>query len=55
MNNCEGCVANFPCHLGVRNKNDCPCGLCIVKPICQDICDELNIYINHEINTKMTD
>lgn len=46
MNNCNGCKSNtgrIPagCFLLIKNKSSCPCGNCLVKVICLDLCAEL--------------
>lgn len=56
MKNCEGCKADcesrycnsYPFRQGIsfnEFKEECPCNLCVVKVICQEICHKYYLHV----------
>ena len=57
--NCKGCptykfhsgdfqASNIECLLSFFNKyGDCPCTICLVKPVCEESCDDLETFSTH--------
>ena len=53
---CKGCtMVVYPipdfhqeCILGIKNKSECPCGECIVKPVCMIVCDNLDHLVRSQ-------
>ena len=52
---CKGCFSNIyrasekiiPCQLSYYNdKGQCACSVCIVKVMCQDVCDDFVTFRN---------
>ncbi|MBR9682594.1 MAG: hypothetical protein GOV02_02875 [Candidatus Aenigmarchaeota archaeon] len=47
--NCDGCIWNYDGSLCVKwQDGNCPCGRCVVKPMCQDPCDTWGLWYTIE-------
>jgi len=56
---CKGCRTYIPvsesCALGVTDIDDCPCPVCLVKGMCNTLCDELNELLLNESAKRLRD
>ena len=44
IEHCNGCIAG--CILFDHyNNGDCPCSECVVKPMCDNRCNDFNVFI----------
>lgn len=53
MTNCDTCKFNLICfEMELEElRNECPCGECIVKNVCTEICDKFNThYFKHKLD-----
>ncbi len=48
MENCKGCHTEVECSLTLTHvkqmRVDCPCGVCLIKVICNSSCDEYEMF-----------
>jgi len=55
MSNCDGCrIEKRPTHCIPKQcakikhiKNNCPCKQCIIKIVCNNVCETFKSYINN--------
>jgi hypothetical protein len=54
VNYCEGCLSYTGCYLIAysclfdfyNDEGQCPCTLCIIKVMCEDVCDDFTHFKN---------